>query len=91
MRPSVRERPAVRPSPYDDGLRTAREHLRALDAPEPDLPPCDSATHEPIEEIPIESEDERGRYDAVPRQATRLALAKVRRHVGGDRLKLRVS
>jgi tetratricopeptide (TPR) repeat protein len=46
------------PFAYDFGLRTAREHLRALGAPEPELPPYDASQHEPIEEIPIEPEDE---------------------------------
>ena len=42
----------------DHGLRTARAHLAALGAPEPEMPPYDASTHEPIEEIPIEREDE---------------------------------
>jgi hypothetical protein len=47
------------PFAYDYGLRTARAHLRALGAPEPEMPPYDASQHEPIEEIPIEPmEDE---------------------------------
>ena len=46
------------PFAYDYGLRTARAHLRALRAPEPEMPPYDASKHEPIEEIPIEPEDE---------------------------------
>jgi hypothetical protein len=46
------------PFAYDYGLRTARAHLRALGASEPELPPYDASKHEPIEEIPIEPEDE---------------------------------
>ena len=36
----------------------ARGPWRALDALEPELPPYDASKHEPIEEIPIEPEDE---------------------------------
>ena len=43
------------PFAYDYGLRTARAHLRALGAPEPEMPPYDASKHEPIEEIDIES------------------------------------
>ena len=39
------------------GLRTARAHLRALGAPEPEMSPYDASKHEPIEEIDIESEE----------------------------------
>jgi tetratricopeptide (TPR) repeat protein len=46
------------PFAYDYGLRTARAHLQALGAPEPELPPYDPAKHEPIDEIPIEPEGE---------------------------------
>ena len=42
------------PFAYDYGLRTARAHLRALGAPEPEMPPYDASKHEPIEEIDIE-------------------------------------
>jgi hypothetical protein len=42
---------------YDDGLRTARAHLRPS-APEPEVPPYEPSQHEPIEEIPLEPEDE---------------------------------
>jgi hypothetical protein len=42
------------PFAYDYGLRTARAHLAALGAPEPQLPPYDPSKHEPIEEIDIE-------------------------------------
>jgi hypothetical protein len=42
------------PFAYDYGLRTARAHLRALGAPEPEMPPYDPSKHEPIEEIDIE-------------------------------------
>ena len=45
------------PFAYDYGLRTARAHLAALGAPEPEMPPYDASTHEPIEEIPIEPEE----------------------------------
>jgi len=45
------------PFAYDYGLRTARAHLRALGAPEPEMPPYDASKHEPIEEIPIEPEE----------------------------------
>ena len=46
------------PFAYDYGLRTARAHLRALGAPEPEMPRYDASKHEPIEEIPIDPEDE---------------------------------
>jgi hypothetical protein len=46
------------PFAYDYDLRTARAHVQALGAPEPELPPYDASKHEPIEEIPIEPEDE---------------------------------
>jgi len=46
------------PFAYDYGLRTARAHLRALGAPEPDMPPFDPSQHEPIEEIDIEPDGE---------------------------------
>jgi tetratricopeptide (TPR) repeat protein len=46
------------PFAYDYGLRTARAHLQALSAPEPELPPYDASKHEPIDEIPIELEGE---------------------------------
>jgi tetratricopeptide (TPR) repeat protein len=45
------------PFAYDYGLRTARAHLRALGAPEPEMPPYDASKHEPIEEINIEEID----------------------------------
>jgi hypothetical protein len=47
------------PFAYDYGLRTARAHLRALGAPEPEMPPYDASKHEPIEKIDIEPEEER--------------------------------
>jgi len=47
------------PFAYDYGLRSARAHLRALGAPDPEMPPYDASKHEPIEEIPIEPEDKR--------------------------------
>ena len=46
------------PFAYDYGLRTARAHLRALGAPEPEMPPYDASKHEPIEEIAIEPDGE---------------------------------
>jgi hypothetical protein len=46
------------PFSYHFGLTNARAHLRALGAPEPELPPYDASKHEPIEEVPIEPEDE---------------------------------
>jgi hypothetical protein len=46
------------PFAYDYGLRTARAHLQALGAPEPDMPPYDASKREPIEEIPIEPDDD---------------------------------
>ena len=46
------------PFAYHYGLTTARAHLRALGAPEPEMPHYDASTHEPIEEIAIEPEDE---------------------------------
>jgi hypothetical protein len=45
------------PFAYDFGLRTARVHLQALGAPEPEMPPYDATKFEPIEEIPIEPEE----------------------------------
>jgi tetratricopeptide (TPR) repeat protein len=45
------------PFAYDYGLRTARLHLQALGAPEPEMPPYDASKHEPIEEIDIEEID----------------------------------
>jgi tetratricopeptide (TPR) repeat protein len=46
------------PFAYHYGLRTARAHLQTLGAPAPDMPPFDPSKHEPIEEIPIDPEDE---------------------------------
>ena len=46
------------PFAYDYGVRTARAHLLALGAPEPEMEPYDPSRHEPIEEIDIEPEDE---------------------------------
>ena len=46
------------PFAYQYGFTTARSHLRALGAPEPELTPYAASQHEPIEEIPIEPEDE---------------------------------
>jgi hypothetical protein len=46
------------PFAYDYGLRTARAHLQTLGAPEPEMPPYDASKHEPIEEIPIEPEED---------------------------------
>jgi hypothetical protein len=34
-------------------------HLRALGAPEPEMPPYDASKHEPIEEIDVEPDGER--------------------------------
>jgi tetratricopeptide (TPR) repeat protein len=45
------------PFAYDYGLRTARAHLRALGAPEPEMPPYDASRHEPIEEVGIKSDE----------------------------------
>jgi len=44
------------PFAYDYGLRTARVHLAALGAPEPEMPSYDPSKHEPIEEIDINIE-----------------------------------
>jgi hypothetical protein len=46
------------PFAYDHGLRTARAHLRALHAPAPEMPSYDASKHEPIEEIPIDPDEE---------------------------------
>jgi hypothetical protein len=46
------------PFAYDYGLRTARAHLAALGAAEPELPPYDPSKHEPIEEIDFEPDGE---------------------------------
>jgi tetratricopeptide (TPR) repeat protein len=45
------------PFAYDYGLRTARAHLQALGAPEPEMPPYDASKHETIEEVDIEEID----------------------------------
>jgi hypothetical protein len=37
---------------------TARAHLAALSAPEPDLPPFDESKFEPMVEVEIDPEDE---------------------------------
>jgi hypothetical protein len=47
------------PFAYDYGLRTARAHLQALSAPEPEMPPYDPSNHEPIEEIDIALDGDR--------------------------------
>jgi hypothetical protein len=44
------------PFSYDYGLRTARAHLEALAAAEPEMPPYDASKRQPIEEISIEME-----------------------------------
>jgi hypothetical protein len=46
------------PFAYDYGLRTARAHLQALGAPEPEMPPYDPSKHEPIEEIEIQTDEQ---------------------------------
>ena len=43
---------------YNYGLKTGRAHLRALGAPEPEMPPYEASRHEPIEEIDIEPDGE---------------------------------
>jgi tetratricopeptide (TPR) repeat protein len=47
------------PFAYHWALGTACAHLGALGVPEPEMPPYDASQHEPIEEIPIEPDDER--------------------------------
>ena len=56
-----------RPFAYDYGLRTARAHLQALGAPEPEMPPYDASKHEPIEEIRA-VQTNRSRSDANHRE-----------------------
>jgi len=41
------------PYAYHWGLEAARTHLRALGAPEPELPPFDRAAHEPMPVVEI--------------------------------------
>ncbi len=42
------------PYAYHWGLEAARAHLKALGAPEPELPPFDPTAHEPMPEVEIE-------------------------------------
>lgn len=44
------------PYAYHWGLEAARVHLRALGAPEPELPPFDPSQHEPMPEVEIDPE-----------------------------------
>ena len=41
------------PFAYHWGLQTARAHLSALGAREPDLPPFDASKHEPMPDVEI--------------------------------------
>ena len=43
---------------YHWGLETARAHLAALDAPEPEMPTFDAAAFEPLPEVEINPRDE---------------------------------
>ncbi len=43
------------PFAYAYGLRQARAHLAALDAPGPKLPPFDPAKHDPMPEVAIDT------------------------------------
>jgi hypothetical protein len=45
------------PFAYHWGLVTAQRHLAELGAPEPDLPPFDEATHDPMPEVEIDPPD----------------------------------
>ncbi|MBN1967323.1 MAG: DUF4062 domain-containing protein [Anaerolineae bacterium] len=45
------------PFAYQRGLHTARQHLEALGAPLPDLPPFDESQFEPLPEVEIDPED----------------------------------
>ncbi len=42
------------PFAYHWGLEKARAHLKALKAPEPDLPPFDASKREPMPEVEID-------------------------------------
>ena len=46
------------PYAYHWGLEAARQHLQALGAPEPELPPFDPTKFEPMPEVEIDPEDE---------------------------------
>ena len=48
------------PYAYDYGLRTAKEILASLGAPEPEMPPFDPSKFEPMPEIEINPDDEFG-------------------------------
>ena len=63
MRPS-RRRPSFEaawcdgpPYAYHWGLMIAKAHLKALGAPEPDLPPFDESKFEPLPEVEINPKD----------------------------------
>jgi len=55
----------VRPSRITTASRPPA-HLRALGAPEPEMPPHDASKHEPIDEIPIEPDDAQPRVSPTP-------------------------
>jgi hypothetical protein len=46
------------PYAYHWGLEAAREHLRELGAPEPEMPPFDPSRYDPMPEVEIDPEDE---------------------------------
>ncbi|UCE47864.1 MAG: tetratricopeptide repeat protein, partial [Phycisphaerales bacterium] len=48
------------PFAYHWGLERAREHLRDLEAPEPDMPPFDESNFDPMPEVEINPPDEFG-------------------------------
>ena len=53
------------PVSHDYGLKTARAHLAALGAPEPEMPPYDPSPHEPIEQIDIDTVKLEGGYSKL--------------------------
>lgn len=46
------------PFTYHWGLEKARQHLAALGAPEPEMPPFDESKYEPMPEVEIDPDDE---------------------------------
>ncbi|MGZ8842846.1 MAG: hypothetical protein ACXW18_04235, partial [Pyrinomonadaceae bacterium] len=46
------------PFAYHWGLEKAKQHLKELGAPEPEMPPFDESKFEPMPEVEIDPEDE---------------------------------
>jgi len=46
------------PFAYHWGLEAAKQHLKELSAPEPEMPPFDESKFEPMPEVEIDPDDE---------------------------------